>query len=131
MSRSSTRWAYRVQSIPNSVQSTVAAKRFLKQLFGANDISTDFSIRTLSPSLNTDRHKTAIVTIDVTDPASPKKLFNPTSATWKIPLPRPVGEGVQQGSEIEDETPESVSIDDKFFGFTVLSAPKPEYHKQE
>ena len=131
MSGSSRRWAYRVQSIPNSVQNTAAAKRFLKQLFRANNISTDFAIRTLSPSLNTDRHKTAIVTIDVADPASPTKLFNRASATWKIPLPRLGEDAVQQGSEIEDEVPESVSIDDKFLGFTVLSAPKPEYHKQE
>ncbi|MCJ1318427.1 hypothetical protein MMC15_003755 [Xylographa vitiligo] len=131
MSGSSRRWAYRVQSIPNSVQNTAAAKRFLKQLFRANNISTDFAIRTLSPSLNTDRHKTAIVTIDVADPASPTKLFNRASATWKIPLPRLGEDAVQQGSEIEDEVPESVSIDDKFLGFTVLSAPKPEYHKQD
>ncbi|MCJ1385547.1 hypothetical protein MMC17_008670 [Xylographa soralifera] len=131
MSGSSKRWAYRVQSIPNSVQSTVAAKKFLKQLFSTNNISTDFAIRTLSPSLNTDRHKTAIVTFDVVDPASPIKLFNPTSATWKISLPPLEEDAVQQGSEIEDETPDSVSIDDKFLGFTVLSAPKPEHHKQD
>ncbi|MCJ1432424.1 hypothetical protein MMC27_001780 [Xylographa pallens] len=131
MAGSSTRWAYRVQSIPNSVRSTSAAKSFLRQLFSTNNISTDFAIRTLSPSLSSARHKTAIVTINAADPASPIKLFNPASATWKILLPQLGEDVVHQGSEIEDETPESVSIDDKFLGFTGLSTPKPEHHKQD
>ncbi|MCJ1282611.1 hypothetical protein MMC26_001936 [Xylographa opegraphella] len=131
MSGSSIRWAYRVQSIPNSIQSTLAAKSFLRQLFSANQISTGFVIRTLSPSLSTARHKTAIVTFDVADPASPIKLFNRASATWKLLLPQLGEDAVQQGSELEDETPASVSIDDKFLGFTILSAPKPEHHKQD
>ncbi|MCJ1394781.1 hypothetical protein MMC18_007661 [Xylographa bjoerkii] len=109
----------------------MAAKRFLRQVFSTNNISTNFAIRTLTPSLNTDRHKTAIVTFDISDPASPTSLFSPTGATWQIPIPQLAEKEDQQDSEIEDETPESLSIDDKFLGFTVLSAPKSENHKQD
>ena len=100
-------------------------------MFRANSISTDFIVRTLTPSLTTHRHKTAIATFSRSDPGSPTKLLDSNSAARKISLPCFPKEEDQQDFEIEDETPESINIDDKFLSFTLLSAPKVEDHKQE
>lgn len=131
MSATSRRWAYRVQRIPCSEANNGNAKRFLREVFRENNISLDSTIRTVTTSPANKQYKTAIVTFDTEDAASPKQIFNPTSATWRLSIPKAGPDLDSKEIDLEDESPESISIDDKFLGFTALSAPRPEDHKQE